>query len=613
LFSSKERLVIDSEIKSLLAKDVIVPSVTEPGEYISPIFITPKLLYYSITPPILNLKQFNEHVAYHHFKMDTLASAISMMKPHCFMASVDFKDAYYSVPIASIDQKYLKFIWDEQLHKFVCFPNGLACCPCMFTKLLKPVYANLRRQGHESSGYIDDSYLQGDDFADCVANVKVTVHTFDSLGLITHPEKSVLIPTQHLTYLGFILDSREMKIYLTPEKTDRLIKHCVDILKKPKSTVQEIASLVGMMTASFPAVMYGPLHYRSIDMDKNEAKKKSKGNVNSSMTLSSSSIEDLHWWAVSLPSAFNVVQHSEYEIVIHTDASTTGWGGVLGDLSTGGQWTPAESLYHINYLEIVAVLMTPKAFHNYVKDKHVCVFIDNTTAVATINHMGTSHSKACNSAGRLVWDWCVSNGIWLSAAHIPGVFNTLADKESRQALGSSEWALDPICFARPVQKAWATPNINLLLHANQTQRHVPSTPLVYHGQHIHFMLFHPFSILPKVLQKNSVRQGHRIVSHSKVANPILVAKSHENVDTSANSVTNREAHIDSTQPTKSCSPPLPQVSLIAMPGIGGFLKDCGLSHQAAELVLQSSRESTRKQYNPYIKRWQLYCSERQID
>jgi hypothetical protein len=121
LFSSKERLVIDSEIKSLLAKGVIVPSVTEPGEYISPIFITPKKD--GSYRMILNLKQFNEHVAYHHFKMDTLASAISMMKPHCFMASVDFKDAYYSVPIAYIDQKYLKFIWDGQLYKFVCFPN----------------------------------------------------------------------------------------------------------------------------------------------------------------------------------------------------------------------------------------------------------------------------------------------------------------------------------------------------------------------------------------------------------------------------------------------------------------------------------------------------------
>ena len=125
--------------------------------------------------------------------------------------------------VSASDQKYLKFTWDGQLFHFVCFPNGLACCPRLFTKLLKPVYARLRQQGHESSGYIDDSYLQGDDFPDCVANVKATVCLFDSLGFITHPDKSVLIPTQRLTYLGFILDSIEMKIFLTPEKAERLI------------------------------------------------------------------------------------------------------------------------------------------------------------------------------------------------------------------------------------------------------------------------------------------------------------------------------------------------------------------------------------------------------
>jgi hypothetical protein len=56
------------------------------------------------------------------------------MKPRCFMASVDLKDAYYSVPASASDQKYLKF---------TCFPNGLACCPRLYTKLLKPVYASL--------------------------------------------------------------------------------------------------------------------------------------------------------------------------------------------------------------------------------------------------------------------------------------------------------------------------------------------------------------------------------------------------------------------------------------------------------------------------------------
>ena len=93
--------------------------------------------------------------------------------------------------------------------------------PAYVTKLLKPVYANLRQQGHKSSGYIDN-YLQGDDFADCVANVKATVNAFDSLGLITHPEKSVLIPTQQLTYLGFILDSVEMKNFLNSRENRKV-------------------------------------------------------------------------------------------------------------------------------------------------------------------------------------------------------------------------------------------------------------------------------------------------------------------------------------------------------------------------------------------------------
>ena len=127
--------------------------------------------------------------------------------------------------------------------------------------------------------------------------------------------------------------------------------------------------------------------------------------------------------------------------MLHTDASNTGWGGVLGNTSMGGQWTPAESLYHINYLEILAVLFTLKAFHAYVGGKHVRVMIDNTTAVASLNHMGTSHSRECNTASRLIWDWCVAHNIWLSTAHIPGKSNILADMESRRSLGDQSGLL----------------------------------------------------------------------------------------------------------------------------------------------------------------------------
>ena len=80
---------------------------------------------------------------------------------------------------------------------------GLACCPRKFTKLMKPVYCTLREAGHLSVGYIDDSYLQGNDHYQCIENIKATVTLFNTLGLVTHPDKSVLEPTQQITFLGF--------------------------------------------------------------------------------------------------------------------------------------------------------------------------------------------------------------------------------------------------------------------------------------------------------------------------------------------------------------------------------------------------------------------------
>ena len=58
---------------------------------------------------ILNLKELNKFIVYRHFKMDSLKTVKDLMSQGCYMASVDIKDAYYTVPIATEHQKILKF------------------------------------------------------------------------------------------------------------------------------------------------------------------------------------------------------------------------------------------------------------------------------------------------------------------------------------------------------------------------------------------------------------------------------------------------------------------------------------------------------------------------
>ena len=106
---------------------------------------------------------------------------IKFIEKDCFLASIDLKDAYYSVPIAREDRKFLPFIWQGSLFQFTCLPNGLSCAPRKFTKLLKLVLSDLHLRGHISSAYIDDMYLQGRSYCDCVNNVINSVKQFDSL------------------------------------------------------------------------------------------------------------------------------------------------------------------------------------------------------------------------------------------------------------------------------------------------------------------------------------------------------------------------------------------------------------------------------------------------
>lgn len=87
-------------------------------------------------------------VTHHHFKMGSLQTIIKLVTPNCFMASIDMKDAYYSIPTKSEDRKYLRIKWADQLYEFSCLPNGLSCAPCQLTKILKPPLSALHKQGH---------------------------------------------------------------------------------------------------------------------------------------------------------------------------------------------------------------------------------------------------------------------------------------------------------------------------------------------------------------------------------------------------------------------------------------------------------------------------------
>ncbi len=79
--------------------------------------------------------------------MENIDSVKHLLRPGDFMATIDLKDAYFSVPIDLRDRKYLRFLWDNALYEFTCLPFGYNLAPRVFTKILKPVQSALRSRG----------------------------------------------------------------------------------------------------------------------------------------------------------------------------------------------------------------------------------------------------------------------------------------------------------------------------------------------------------------------------------------------------------------------------------------------------------------------------------
>ena len=196
---------------------------------------------------ILNLKYLNEEYFTYHFKMERIKQVIHMTTPNCYLASLDIKDAFYTVPIYEQHKKYLKFLNTGIAYQFEVMPNRYLDAVRVFTKILKPPFSCLGEQGHLSVIYVDDSLLAGDTYKDCLDNIHETKLLPEGLGFHIHSKKSVFLPTQVITFLAFEINTANMTISLTNAKKNNIKNLCANACSNSTLTICQAASLLGIL------------------------------------------------------------------------------------------------------------------------------------------------------------------------------------------------------------------------------------------------------------------------------------------------------------------------------------------------------------------------------
>ena len=512
-FNEKEQGIISELITKFEQKGVIKESKHETGEILSHIFIRPKQDgSYRL---ILNLSKLNEHMEKITFKMETLRSALHMIRQGCFFAKIDLKDAFYSIRIRENFQKYLKFEWQGKLYAFTCLANGLATASRIFSKVMKPVFATLRKMGHSNVAYIDDSLLQSDTFDLCLINISDTVKLIDSLGLTTHPEKSIVIPTQCIEFLGFLLNSIDMTVRLAPRKVVKLKEQAHKIMKSKTISIREFAKLIGIMVAAEPGVKYAPLYYKTLEVDRDNALKENHRDFDANMRVSNESKQCINWWIQNIDHSSRPISLGPMSRRIETDSSRLGYGGhdVTYNSEFSGVWSKREKTFHINYLELKAAFLCLQYFCKGVTNEHIYLFMDNTVALKYISKMG-GRKPLLNELAKQIWQWCENKNIWISAFHIPGRLNIRADELSRlkkKRNEDMEWALGQHIYDR-LEFKMGKCDIDLFASKRNRKNHVFISYVPEKGAkavnafsviwdyNLHYA-FPPFSIIGQVIQK----------------------------------------------------------------------------------------------------------------
>uniref|UniRef100_A0ABD2WM07 Reverse transcriptase domain-containing protein n=1 Tax=Trichogramma kaykai TaxID=54128 RepID=A0ABD2WM07_9HYME len=299
----------EKAIKELIKKGAISECEKEEGDFFSTYFLRKKSS--GEDRFIFNLKKLNEHINTSHFKIENLKNVLALLSKNDYMASIDIKDAFLSIPIAEEHKKYLKFQFSNKVYRFEVLAFGLSPAPYVFTKVMKPLLETLRSKGFKSVAYIDDLLLIGRTEKECQENVEATCNLLKFVGFELN-KKCQLSPQQKIEYLGFEINSVDYSLSLTHKKIGTISNAIKTYKEKEICSIRDTAKLIGILIAACSGLRYGWVHTKILEREKYLALARLGENFDADMSITNEMRDELSWWQSNIYSAKNEIRDNKY-------------------------------------------------------------------------------------------------------------------------------------------------------------------------------------------------------------------------------------------------------------------------------------------------------------
>ncbi len=216
------------------------------------------------------------------------------------------------------------------------------------------------------------------------------------LGLRVNWEKSKLLPTQRISFLGMEFgfgQSDSAPHTGTRSVGVELLEYVQEQDGGTTETVSEAPEAYGGCGGGHTA---GAAPYETASTlapwpspEVGIAERHAAGPSHSSLPPNLHPWSDLSFLWAGVP----LEQVSRYSVV-YTDASAKGWGATFNGLAVSGVWTGPQLHWHINCLELLPVHLALNRLKRRLGGEHVLVRTDSTATVAYINRQGGLRSSS---------------------------------------------------------------------------------------------------------------------------------------------------------------------------------------------------------------------------
>ena len=187
----------------------------------------------------------------------------------------------------------------------------------VFTRVMAPVSAILHRMGVRLRRYLDDWLLQASSREQVLLTLRTVLWLYRSLGIVVNWEKSQMIPTQQMVYLGVILNSTSFRASPALKRVEKLLS-IGDIFLS-------WLELLGMLSLMIQLVLGGRLRMRSLQF----ALRRQWDHVDHLKIVewSQEICHDLDWWLDRDRLELGISLEQVYpQLELWSDASDVGWG-----------------------------------------------------------------------------------------------------------------------------------------------------------------------------------------------------------------------------------------------------------------------------------------------